>query len=76
MHDKVWWTHLKPREICELIFEDHQLKTSVTVVKKLLRQHRFRRRKAQKNVTMGQVPNRDEQFSNSKYELSELTLGV
>ena len=64
MDDKVWWTHLKPREICELLFEDHQLKTSVTTVKKLLRQHRFRRRKAQKNVTMGQVPNRDEQFKN------------
>ena len=66
MDDGVWWTHLKPREIRDLIFEDHQLTTSVTIVKRLLNQHKFRRRKAQKNVTMGQVPNRDEQFKNIK----------
>lgn len=64
MDEGIRWTHLKPREISEMMLEEHQLKTSVTTVKKLLNQHRFRRRKAQKSVTMGQVANRDEQFKN------------
>ena len=64
MDDGVWWTHLKPREIRDLMLEKHQVQTSVGTVKRLLKEHRFRRRKAQKNVTMGRVPNRDEQFKN------------
>ena len=62
MTEGLRWTHLKPREIRDLLFEKHQLKTSVTTVKTLLNQHGFRRRKAQKNVTMGNVKNRNEQF--------------
>lgn len=62
MDGRVRWTHLHPREICALIQEKHQLKTSTTVVKKLLNQHRFRRRKAQKKVTMGSHVDRDAQF--------------
>ena len=44
MDANVRWTHLHPREICQLMLEKHQVKTSNTVVKKLLNQHRFRRR--------------------------------
>ena len=66
MQENIRWTHLYPREIVDLIFEKHQLKTSTTVVKKLLRFHGFRRRKAQKKTTMGTVKNRDEQFENIK----------
>lgn len=58
----VRWTHLNPREICQLMLEKHAVKTSNTVVKKLLNQYRFRRRKAQKKVTMGSNVNRDAQF--------------
>lgn len=64
MDEEVKWTHLKPREICALMVDAHQQTTSIPTVKKLLREHKFRRRKAQKNVTMGQVANRDEQFEN------------
>lgn len=66
MDEKVRWTHLHPREIAMLIDEKHQIKTSNTVVKKLLRTHGFRRRKAQKKATMGTVENRNEQFENIK----------
>lgn len=62
MDANVRWTHLHPREICQLMLEKHQVNTSKTVVKKLLNQHRFRRRKAQKKVTMGSNVNRDAQF--------------
>jgi hypothetical protein len=58
----VRWTHLHPREICQLMLEKHAVKTSNTVVKKLLNQYRFRRRKAQKKVTMGSNVHRDAQF--------------
>jgi hypothetical protein len=64
MDDGVRWTHLKPREIAELMQVKHGLKTSHQTVKKLLRQHGFRRRKAQKKVTMGHVAQRNEQFEN------------
>lgn len=64
MDEGVRWTHLKPKEICELMLEKHKQKTSTTIARKLLKHFGFRRRKAQKNVTMGQVENRDEQFKN------------
>jgi len=73
MDEKVRWTHLHPREIAKLIFERHQIKTSNTVVKKLLRLHGFRRRKAQKKTTMGTVKNRNEQFENIKRLREEYT---
>ena len=37
---------------------------SVTVVKQLLRKHRYVQRKAQKSETMGQQADRNEQFEN------------
>lgn len=62
MDGTVKWTHLHPREISQLMLEKHQVRTSNTVVKKLLKQHGFRRRKAQKKATMGSNINRDAQF--------------
>jgi len=64
MDDGVRWTHLKPQEIAELMQEKHGQQTSRQTVGKLLKQHNFRRRKAQKKVTMGQVAQRNEQFEN------------
>lgn len=64
MNEEVRWTHLYPKEIVESIGTVHNIKTSRPVVKKLLKEHGFRRRKAQKKVTMGCVPNRNEQFEN------------
>ncbi len=62
MQEMVRWTHLKPRQIAEALLEKYQQKASTTVIKKLLKKHGFRRRKAQKKITMGNPANRNEQF--------------
>ena len=64
MNETIRWTHLSPRRIRDLMLEKHHQKTSIPTVRNLLRDHGLRRRKAQKNVTMGNVPNRNEQFEN------------
>ena len=66
MNDDCLWTHLYPKKIAELLFEIHGVKVSRTVVKKLLGENGFRRRKAEKTVTMTSVEHRDEQFENIK----------
>jgi len=45
----VRWTDLVPREIAEALHETYQVKVSTTVIRKLLKKHNYRRRKAQKN---------------------------
>ena len=62
MQESVRWTHLKPRQIAAALLEKYQQKASITVIRKLLKKHGFRRRKAQKKVTMGNPVNRNEQF--------------
>lgn len=64
MDEKVVWTDLTPDEIAKLLEQKHQIKVSKTVIKKLLKKHDYRRRKAQKKKTMKTVANRDEQFKN------------
>jgi hypothetical protein len=64
MDEKVVWTDLTPDEIAKFLQEKHQVDVSKTVIKKLLKKHDYRRRKAQKKKTMKTVPNRDEQFKN------------
>lgn len=64
MIENLLWTHLSPKEIQQLLLKEYQLAISLPSVRKLLRFHKFRRRKAQKNITMGQVANRNEQFEN------------
>lgn len=50
MDEKVRWTNLSPKEIASKLADIHHIKVSVTVVKKLLRKHDYRRRKAQKKL--------------------------
>jgi len=64
MDEKVVWTDLTPDEISKFLEQKHQVKVSKTVIKKLLKKHDYRRRKAQKKKTMKTVANRDEQFKN------------
>lgn len=59
---QVLWTNLSPREIAHRLAEKHAIRVSVKVVRKLLRKHHYRRRKAQKKQTMKEVPQRNEQF--------------
>jgi len=61
-NEHIVWTNLTYREIADLLFKEHGIKVSVTVIKKLLRKHNYRRRKAQKKKAMKEVENKDEQF--------------
>jgi len=63
MDEQVVWTDLTPREIGEMLEKDHQVRVSKSVVNKLLKKHKYRRRKAQKKETLKTVPQRDEQFT-------------
>jgi len=62
MNEPVIWTDLRPQEIAERLEEDHQVRVSKTVIRKLLKKHGYRCRKAQKKETLKSVPQRDEQF--------------
>jgi biotin operon repressor len=64
MDDTVRWTDLTVKEVIKSLHEDHGIKVSKSVVRKLFKKHNYRRRKAQKKQTMKQVPNRNEQFEN------------
>ena len=59
--EKIKWTNLTRREIVARLSQ-RGITVSVTVVKELLRQHAYRRRKAQKREATGEVSQRDEQF--------------
>jgi len=61
-NENIVWTNLTYREIADLLFKEHGTKVSVTVIKKLLRKHNYRRRKAQKKKAMKEVENKDKQF--------------
>jgi transposase len=71
MNDQVLWTDLTPQEIAARLEQDYQVKVSKSVVRKLLKKHQFRRRKAQKQQTLKSVPQRDEQFGRIAAFLAE-----
>jgi hypothetical protein len=62
MDDQVIWTDLTPQAIADLLADQHQVRVSKSVVRKLLQKHHYRRRKAQKKQTLKTVPHRDAQF--------------
>ena len=64
MDEKVLWTDLTLGEIVAGLREDHGIRVSKWVVRRLLKKHNYRRRKAQKKRTMKQVANRNAQFEN------------
>jgi len=64
MDEKVRWTDLTLGEIVTALREDHGIRVSKWVVRRLLKKHNYRRRKAQKKRTMKQVTNRNAQFEN------------
>jgi transposase len=49
MREDVRWTNLTQGEIAELLAREYQVQVSETVIRKLLKKHKYRRRKAQKN---------------------------
>jgi len=70
MDEKIKWTNLNRQEISELLQADG-LTVSVTVVDQLLEKHHYRRRKAQKRLSTGQHPQRNEQFENIEQLVEE-----
>ncbi len=65
MDEKVRWTNLTHNEIVKALRLDHDLVVSTTVVRKLLKKHDYRRRKAQKRLGFKKdIANRNEQFEN------------
>jgi transposase len=65
MDEKVRWTNLRPGEIVTALREDYGIRVSTWVVRRLLKKHDYRRRKAQKKCTMkADIPQRNEQFEN------------
>jgi len=64
MDDTVRWTDLTVPEVVQALREDHGIRVSKFVGRKLLKKHNYRRRKAQKKQTMKRVPHRNEQFEN------------
>ena len=62
MDEKVRWTNLSTSEIIIAMQEDHDIWISKHVVRKLLKKHNYRSRKAQKRRSMKEVANRDAQF--------------
>jgi len=63
MRATVKWTNLTHQEIADCLAADHGIAVSVTVVKRLLQQHDFVRRKAQKRQRTGECAHRDAQFT-------------
>ena len=62
MNEQTRWTHLTHKQIKQRLSELSDIHVSVQVIKKLLKKHFFKRRKAQKKETLKQVAGRDEQF--------------
>ena len=48
MNETIYWTNLSPQDIADRLAQDHDMKVSVTVTRKLLDKHGYRRRKIQK----------------------------
>ena len=61
MDGKIRWTNLSHKKIAAKMKESGII-ISVTVIKKLLKKHGFRKRKAFKNRSIGTSKNRNEQF--------------
>jgi hypothetical protein len=65
MDAMIRWTDLTPKEIMVALQEDHGIRVSQWVVRRLLKKHDYRLRKAQKKTTMKRhIPFRNEQFEN------------
>ncbi len=63
MNEKIKWTNLWTKEIIESM-EKKWIKISKTVVKKLLKEHWYKKRSMKKTKTMWENKDREEQFKN------------
>ena len=63
MDETVKWTNLTRQEIA-LLLKGEGITVSVTVVDQLLERYNYRKRKAQKRLSTGEHPQRNQQFEN------------
>jgi len=71
MNEDIKWTNLSHLKISELMHDKHGLKISTKVVRQLLKNNNYRRRKMQKKTIMKRVDNRNEQFVNINNKKAE-----
>lgn len=65
MDEKVRWTNMTPQEISQTLQQDHDINISKSVIRKLLKKHNYRRRKAQRRLSLKpEIKDRNEQFEN------------
>ena len=62
MNAEIRWTNLTVGEIVQALRDDHAITVSAHVVRQLLHNHHYRRRQAQKKLTMRETPLRNAQF--------------
>ena len=60
--ENIYWINLRPCAISKLFEEQHHIKVSNGVVKRLLKELGYSYRKQTKQLATGSYPNRDEQF--------------
>jgi len=60
--DNVYWVSVKPWQLAELFYEEHQIKVSHGLVKRLLKDLGYGYRKQSKQLSTGDYGRRDEQF--------------
>lgn len=58
----VKWTHLRPVDIRLHLEETHQITISHGCIKRILREHNYKKRKPPKHLIIGKSPHRAEQF--------------
>ncbi len=64
MAEEIRWTHLTRQQIADLLFEEEEIRVSVTVIDQLLDKYKFRRRQAFRTKATVNNPLRNEQFEN------------
>ena len=62
MNEKVRWTQLTHADMKQRLSAQFTIQVSSTVIKKLLKKHGFKGRKAQKKETIKKVAGRNDQF--------------
>ena len=62
MNENYFWTNLSRRSIANKLYEKFNIRLGDHVIKRLLKDHKFGKRKAYKNLTRKSVENRNEQF--------------
>lgn len=64
MDSEIRWTNLTHQQIADKLKEDYEIDISRKIVKQLFKMHGYKKRKAQKSLSIGECKDRNEQFEN------------